>query len=148
MKFEGIGDVMTEKIRLNDGTEFTLIPMGIEDIDAEKLRLFKITTDLPITEVITKFSDANAISYIEYILADNAIGAIYQDCTDFKSVEYIPNMQINDNTIAKVLIVKVSTDLLERKIVDLQNNINSTQEYIKTAIAELTILMAAIGNKQ
>lgn len=127
---------MTEKIRLKDGTEFTLVPMGIDEKD--KIIYIKIISELPCEDVFTKFADANNISQIEYILADGSIGAVYQDCIAFQFITYIPNVEIYDNTTSDIYIVALSTDLIERKL-------NATQQYIDNAIAELTILIAMMG---
>lgn len=136
MKFEGIGDVMTEKIRLRDGTEFTLVPMGITETD--KLRIFKIVSNLTYDETLLNFTNENNISQIEYILADNSVGATYQDCVSFQWIMYIPNEKIDDNTVANVYEVALSTDDIERKI-------KATQQFIDNAVAELTILIATLG---
>lgn len=116
-----------EKIRLKDGTEFDLIPMPIED--KENLRIIKFTSELTHAEILAKFSDIN-IEEINYILADNSIGATYEDCVTLKSLTFIPNVQIDDNTVSDIYVVVLSTDAVERgmqtlreKMVDIVNTV-------------------------
>lgn len=127
---------MTEKIRLKDGTEFTSVPMGINDKD--KTRFIKIISELPYADILTKFTDVENISQIEYILADGSIGAVYQDCVAFKFITFVPNAQIYDNTTSDIYVVVLSTDPVEGKL-------NATQQYLDNAIAEITILIAMMG---
>jgi hypothetical protein len=102
---------MNEKIRLKDGMEFDLIPMGI--VNKDKVRIFKFITELPYEDILLKFTDTN-IEEIKYILADNSIGATYEDCVTFKSLTFVPNVQIDDNTVSDIYIVVLSTDAVER----------------------------------
>lgn len=106
------GDYM-EKIRLKDGTEFDLIPMGIDN--REKFRIIKFTSELTHAEILAKFSDIN-IEEINYILADNSIGATYEDCVTLKSLTFIPNVQVDDNTVSDVYVAALSTDAVERAL--------------------------------
>ena len=99
-----------EKIRLKDGTEFDLIPMGIDN--KEKLRIIKFTSELTHAEILAKFSDVN-IEKIEYILADNSIGATYEDCVTLKSLTFIPNVRVDDNTVSDVYVVVLSGSIEE-----------------------------------
>ena len=100
-----------EKIRLKDGTEFDLIPMPIED--KGNLRIIKFTSELTHAEILAKFSDIN-IEEINYILADNSIGDTYEDCVTLKSLTFIPNVQVDDNTVSDIYVVVLSTDAVER----------------------------------
>ena len=102
-----------EKIRLKDGTEFDLIPMGIDNRGS--LRIIKFISELPHDEILARFSDAN-IEKIDYILADNSIGATYEDCVTLKSLTFVPNVQIDDNTVSDIYVVVLSTDAAERGI--------------------------------
>lgn len=123
---------MTEKIRLRDGTEFTLIPMGI--VNNEKIRYIKIISDLPYEDILSKFTDDDNISQIEYILADNSIGATYQDCISFKYLTFVPDAQIDDNTVSDIYVIALNIDAIEGKL-------RMTQQYIDQAICELTLLI-------
>lgn len=114
---------MTEKIRLKDGTEFELIPMGIENKD--KLRLFKIVSDLPAESIAVSFKQPN-IERIEYILADDSIGAVYEDCVAFKFITFVPSVQIYDNAVDDIYIVAVSTDPVERELLDANGKMQAT----------------------
>ena len=102
-----------EKIRLKDGTEFDLIPMGIDN--REKFRIIKFTSELTHAEILAKFSDIN-IEEINYILADNSIGATYEDCVALKSLTFIPNVRVDDNTVSDIYVVVISTDAVERAL--------------------------------
>ena len=102
-----------EKIRLKDGTEFDLIPMPIED--KGNLRIIKFISDLPHNEILAKFNDAN-IEKIDYILADNSIGTTYEDCVAFKSLAFVPNVQVDDNNVSDIWVVVLSTDAIEREL--------------------------------
>lgn len=129
---------MTEKIRLKDGMEFDLIPMGI--VNKEKLRLFKIVSELPTEEIAAKFSPVN-IQRVEYILADDSIGAVYEDCIVFKSIMYMPNVHIDDNTTADIYIVAISTDPVERALLDTNGKIQATIAAVDMLLTEFIPLM-------
>lgn len=115
-------DNMVEKLRLKDGTEFELIPMPIED--KGKLRIIKFISELPHAEILAKFSKAN-IEKMEYILADETIGTTYEDCTAFKSLTFVPNVQIDDNTVSDIYVVAISTDAVERGMQILREEMES-----------------------
>ena len=121
-----------EKIRLKDGTEFDLIPMPIED--KGKLRIIKFISDLSHTEILAKFSKAN-IEKMEYILADATVGTTYEDCTAFKSLTFVPNVQVDDNTVSDVWVVILSTDAVERGM----QTLNSQLLNISTMIITMTM---------
>lgn len=103
-----------EKIRLKDGTEFELIPMGIDNKD--KLRIIKFISALPYEDILAKFTDVINLECIEHILADNGIGTTYEDCTAFKSLTFIPDMQVDDNIMSDIYVVVFSTDAVEREL--------------------------------
>lgn len=104
---------MTEKLRLKDGTELIMPPMSIEN--KGNLRIIKFISELPHAEILAKFNDTN-IEKIDYILADNSIGATYEDCVTFKSLTFVPNVQIDDNTVSDIYVVVLSTDAVERAL--------------------------------
>lgn len=121
-----------EKIRLKDGTEFDLIPMGIDN--KEKFRIIKFTSELTHAEILAKFSDAN-IEEINYILADNSIGATYEDCVTLKSLTFIPDVQVDDNTASDIYVAVLSTDAAERGM----QTLNTEVDNIVNAIAIMSI---------
>lgn len=100
-----------EKIRLKNGTEFSLIPMGIDT--KNNLRVFSITSSLTQEEILGSYTVEN-ISQIKHILADNTIGATYEDCVVLKSITFVPNAVIDDNTVSDIYMVILSTDAIER----------------------------------
>ena len=121
-----------EKIRLKDGTEFDLIPMGIDNRGS--LRIIKFISELPHDEILARFNDVN-IEKIDYILADNSIGATYEDCVTLKSLTFVPNVQIDDNTVSDIYVVVLSTDAAERGI----QTLNTEVDNIVNAIAIMSI---------
>ena len=123
-----------EKIRLKDGTEFDLIPMGIDN--KEKLRIIKFTSELTHAEILAKFSDIN-IEEINYILVDDSIGATYEDCVTLKSLTYIPNVQVDDNNVSDIYVAVLSTDAVERTLQTLNTDISG----LSTAIVMMSIPM-------
>ena len=123
-----------EKIRLKDGAEFDLIPMGIDN--KEKFRIIKFTSELTHAEILAKFSDIN-IEEINYILADNSIGATYEDCVTLKSLTFIPNVRVDDNTVSDIYVVALSTDAVERTLQTLNTDISG----LSTAIVMMSIPM-------
>lgn len=125
---------MTEKIRLKDNTEFTIIPNGIDTRD--KYRIIKFISELPFEELKAKFSKTN-IERIDYILADETTGATYEDCVALKSLTYVPNVQVDDNTISDIYIAVLSTDAVERQL-------KMTQSSIDTTIMAVDILFTEI----
>lgn len=124
---------MTEKIRLKDGTELIVIPMGIDTRD--KLRIIKFITDLPYEELLAKFNAAN-IERIDYILADNRIGATYEDCVAFKSLTYIPDVQIDDNNTADIYAVILSTDPIESSLKGIDKKMQMTIAAVDMLLTE------------
>ena len=111
-----------EKIRLKDGTEFDLIPMGIDT--KGNLRKIKFISELSHAEILAKFSDTN-IEKIDYILADESIGVTYEDCVVLKSLTFVPNVQIDDNTVNDIYVVALSTDAVERGMQTLREEMES-----------------------
>ena len=100
-----------EKIRLKNGTEFNLIPMGIDT--KNNLRVFSITSSLTQEEILGSYT-VESISQIKHILADDTIGATYEDCVVLKSITFVPDAVVDDNTVADIYMVILSTDAVER----------------------------------
>jgi len=126
--------LLPEKIRLRDNTEFEIIPMGIET--REKIRVFKFISELAFNDIVAKFGVTN-IERIDYILADETTGATYEDCVALKSLTYVPNVQVDDNTISDIYIAVLSTDAVERQL-------KMTQSSIDTTIMAVDILFTEI----
>ena len=117
-----------EKIRLKDGTEFELIPMGIDNKD--KLRIIKFISALPYEDILAKFTDVINLEYMEYILADGSIGTTYEDCVTFKSLTFIPNVQVDDNTVSDIYVVAISTDAVERDMQSINKELTNIVDTI------------------
>ena len=107
--------------------------MGIDNKD--KLRIIKFISDLTHAEILDKFSEAN-IEKVEYILADETIGTTYEDCTVMKSLTFIPNAQVTNNTISDIYMVVISTDAVERGMQTLKTEVDN----IVNAIAIMSIM--------
>lgn len=122
---------MTEKIRLKDETEIDLIPMGIKDI--QNLRLFKIVSGMSHDDIINSFTTDN-IARVEHELADGSIGTVYEDLVKFKWSAYVPNVKVDDNTVADIYVVAVSTDATERSINNLKNELKVTTDALEVII--------------
>jgi hypothetical protein len=117
-----------ERIRLSNGTEFTLIPMGIEERD--RLRYFKFTSDLNYYDILAEFENSDNLAVIEHILADGSVGATYNDCVSFKTLTYAPDVEIGDKTVTDIYIVCVGTDAVERTLQALNTNIDDLTNVI------------------
>lgn len=126
-----------EKIRLKDGTEVNLIPMGITE--KPNLRIFKFVSELAYEEILGKFNERN-IEEINYILADDTIGATYKDCVALKSLTFVPKMQIDDNTLSDVYIITVSTDAIEKMMSELSSGLT----YSELALTEVYELLLGV----
>lgn len=111
---------MSEKIRIG-AKVYGLAITGIKS--KEKSRKFTIISDEEFSEVEAAFSD---VSKIEELSEEDEILITYMDCIRVKQI----TRNIEDGTYT----VEISTDGLERKILDLQKSTDS-------AICELTILI-------
>lgn len=101
---------MSEKLKLSNGQEFDLIPMGIVTDDAKKVRYFKFTSTLTYEEVKAIFTDSANLTNIDYIGEDGKTLRTYQDCVKMLVISFVPNYRIDDNTTADIYVVTVSTD--------------------------------------
>ena len=127
-----------EKIRLKNGTEFDLIPMGISERNS--LRCFKFISDLPCEEILTEFEAESSLGTIEHILADGTVGATYADCVEYKSLTFIPSVQIDDNTVSDIYVVTISTDATGKELQALGQGIT----YAELALAEVYELLLGV----
>jgi len=117
-----------ERIRLSNGTEFILIPMGIEERD--RLRYFKFTSDLNYYDILAEFENPDNLAVIEHVLADGTVGTTYNDCVSFKTLTFAPKVQIDDKTVTDIYIVCVGTDAVERTLQALNTNIDDLTNVI------------------
>lgn len=108
---------MKEKIKLKNGQEFEIIPMGIE-VQGNR-RVFKFVSELSYPKVLEMFSDEDNISKIDYILADGSVDKTYLDCISLKSLSFNPYYQVGDKTI-DVYIAEISTDTAEARTKQMQ----------------------------
>lgn len=121
-------DDFVEKIRLNNGQEFELIPMGIVDNIVTKRRKFTFKSDLDYGDVEAQFADDN-VAKIEHLNSEGEIMRTYLDCVSLKS--------LSRDIDAGTYTVELSVDEVERKISDLENNI----VYTELALTEIYEMM-------
>lgn len=134
-----------EKIKLKNGQEFELVPMGISINEFKKRSTFKILTNLPYEEIKAAFSDPENISEISHVLDDETINKVYTDCVSLTSLKFEPGDGLDTYTI------EFSTDMAERELKTLKELLEETNTAFRaqqieydTAIAELTIMLAVV----
>jgi len=93
-----------EKIRLNNGQIFELIPIGIETDVLKKRRKFSFVSELGYAEIEATFSVDN-ITSIDYLSADNEVLKIYTDCNGLKMIAKEFNKEYEDGKFADVYTV-------------------------------------------
>lgn len=122
---------MSEKIKLKNGQEFELIPMGISNDTAIKTRSFRFISPLGYAETLAIVSTESNFESIQIIGADGNPQATYADCVSFKGLAFEKGVKINDTTTADVYTVTYSVDAVERMLSNingqLSNNINRTE---------------------
>jgi hypothetical protein len=118
-----------EKIRLKNGQELELLPVGVSDNAVTKRRKFAFVTDMAYDDVYQAFADNNNISVIEHLSAAGEVLKTYADCTGLK--------QITRNIENGSYIVELSADEVERKIANLENSI----VYTELALTEIYEMM-------
>ena len=117
-----------ENIRLSNGKEFLLAPMGIEDVG--NLRYFKFMSDMNYYDILAEFENIENLQVIEHVLADGTVGTTYNDCVSFKTLTFAPKVQIDDKTVTDIYIVCVGTDAVERTLQALNTNIDDLTNVI------------------
>lgn len=115
---------MKEKIKLKNGQEFELIPMGISTNEFTKVRKFKFKSSLAYAEILAMFSDFSNIEKIDYVLADGTVEKTYLDCVSLKSFGFSPNYKIDENTTADIFVVEIGIDIVERTIQEINSQID------------------------
>ena len=136
-----------EKIKLKNGQEFELIPMGISTDNIMKRREFAIMSELPFEEIKAIFSNIDNISEIHYT-KDNLTSKTYADCVGFKSIKLDTDYKIDENTITDIYIVELSIDAMEKELNELNEELKAQQNEFDSAIAELTIMLALVTPKE
>lgn len=113
---------MSEKIRLKNGQEFELTPMGIRQ--TEKSREITFSSTLSTSQIEALLTDDN-ISRIEYLSEAGEVLNTYLDCVAVKAIQ----KNIENGTYT----VDLSIDAVERMLKKLQDNIT----YTELALVEL-----------
>ena len=103
-----------EKIKLKNGQEFELVPMGIEE--RTDVRYFKFISSLTHDEILAIFSDSENLATVEYIGADGLVATTYQDCVKMLVLSFVPDYKVDDNTTSDIYIVTISTDAVAMKL--------------------------------
>jgi len=96
-----------EKIKLNNGQIFNIIPMGINTNEYGKSRKFSFTSDLGYGEIEIAFSMEN-IRKIEYLSTADEILKTYIDSISLKSLSKEFDKQVEDGIIADVYSVMLN----------------------------------------
>jgi hypothetical protein len=131
-------DDSMEKIILKNGQEFESIPNGIETNEFTKRRIFKFISDLPYDEVKTSFKNSSNIDEIDYILSDGS-RRTYIDCAKLKELSQQYGVSVDEETQRDIYIAVISTDILERDLQKVKENI------IYTEIALTEVYESMIG---
>jgi hypothetical protein len=113
-----------EKIKLKNGQEFELVPMGINTNEFTKRRIFKFKSNLTYTDVLAMFLEYENIEKIDYILADGTVGKTYLDCVKLMHFGFSPNYEVDVNTTADIFIVELSVDSFEKKLKEMNSNLD------------------------
>lgn len=114
-----------EIIRLKNGIEFDVIPMGIDKKEAT--RSFTVSSELPYSDILSAFED---VEKIEYLSETGEVLAVYTDCV--KSLSITKDLENNTYTVI------VSTDATGLELKRIQENILLT-ELALTEIYEMMI---------
>lgn len=115
-----------EKIRLNNGQEFELVPMGTTIFGGSMT--FEIVSNLEHAEILQHFKDIKNIESIEYILSDDTTYTTYMDCVGFMNTTYIPRVNEEDNTFQNVYIVELKVDKVERLLRNMQTKTDAIEK--------------------
>ena len=95
-----------EKIILNNGESFELIPMGITTNIFNKTRKFSFISELGYVEIESAFRTEN-ISKIEYYSASDELLKTYEDCVNLKMIAKEFNKEYEDDKFADVYVVEL-----------------------------------------
>jgi hypothetical protein len=133
-----------EKIKLLNGQEFNVIPMGVIDNPSTKRRSFKITSELASTDIKDVFSNLENISTIDYVLQDGTLIKSYCDCVSLKGLSVEFGAQVDENITADVYTVELSIDAVERAMQVTKEKISTMENHVDSAVAELTIMIATM----
>lgn len=136
-----------EKIKLKNGQEFELVPMGIVNDDMNKRRKFKIVSELPYEEIKAIFNDADNIAVIDYAV-DTTVSKTYADCVILKSLKFEVGYRIDESTERDIYIIELSTDEVSMALQKIQETLKSNQSTNDRSIGETTIMIADLYVRQ
>jgi len=115
-----------EKIRLRNGQEFELVPMGISDNSATKRRKFTFTSTLTYQEIENMFAVNDNISVIQHLDEVGEILTTYVDCTALKLISR--NLELGAYT------VELSVDAIEKELQRLKTEATITADALEVII--------------
>lgn len=121
-----------EKLKLSNGTEFNLIPMGIAE--TEKTRGFKLTAEQDINTVLDLVSNPDNFASVQISGASGDTLKIYQDITSFAGLSLDKDVQVEDNTTADVYTIKYRTDAAETKIKALEQEVTILKDTVDALV--------------
>lgn len=124
---------MSEKIRLKNGQEFELTPMGIRQ--TEKSREITFGSALSTSQIEALLTDDN-ISRIEYLSEAGEVLNTYLDCVAVKTIQ----KDIENSTYT----IELSINGLERSLKSIETEVQSNQAISDSSVGELTIMIANI----
>jgi hypothetical protein len=133
-----------EKIKLDNGQEFDVIPMGVIENPITKRRSFKIISELQSDEVKVIFSDTDNIKTIDYTLEDGTLIKSYCDCVSLKGLSVEFGANVDENITADVYTVELSIDAVERALQATKEQLSTMENHVDNVVAELTIMIATI----
>lgn len=94
-----------EKIKLNNGTEFEIIPMGINTNNYIKQREIKFISDLTYSEIEVVMTNMDNISKIEYYSSADELLKVYTDCKAIKKLSKEYSKEYEDGKFTDVYTV-------------------------------------------
>jgi hypothetical protein len=131
---------MPEKIKVANGQEFDLVPMGISN-PSDKRRQFKFTSDMPYDDIKIMFLNPDNLASIDHILQSGEVTTTYTDCVSLKQLSTEFDVLIGEETI-DVYTALISIDAVEKQVASLQQELSVSQVLSDNAVAELTIMIA------
>jgi hypothetical protein len=122
-----------EKIKLNNGQEFELVPMGVRSTD--KYREFSFTSVLPYSEIDLILSNSLNLNTAQYILESGDV-TTYHDLVELIELRAKKNVLVGEITTT-VYTAVISVDAIGKKIAEVQR-------YTDNAVCELTMLLSML----
>lgn len=133
---------MSEKIKLANGQEFDLVPMGINSL-SDKRRQFKFTSDMSYDDIKAMFLNPDNLASIDHILQSGEITTTYTDCVSLKQVSTEFDVQIGENTM-DVYTVTLSIDSVEKQLQNVSGSLETTNSDIDALVEAVSAILIEI----